>query len=215
MLDRKEIKSRAKEFAFNNKWLIWKPMLIIFLVMFVIGMIFGFIYAIFGITEESILYTILELVVTLITLPLSYGLTLYIMKTIKGEEISLMDAVKSRFKYLIPILCVTLVTVLLVMFGTMLFIIPGIIVAIRLSQSAYIMSESEDDAMRNLNPIKESNRLMKGNGWNYIVFGLSFIGWILLCYVTLGIAIIWVGPYLTVAQIYYYEELKKLASTQN
>jgi len=215
MIDRKAIKMRAKEFAFNNKWLIWKPMLITYLIMFAVGLVLGLVTGVFGITEDSFLYSIIDLGITLITLPLSYGLTLYIMKSIKGEKITLIDAFKNRFKYLLPIFLVTLVTGLLVMIGTILFIIPGIIVAVRLSQIGFIMAESEDDAMKNLNPLKESNRLMKGNGWNFVVFGLSFIGWILLGSLTLGIALIWVMPYITVAQIYYYEELKKVANTQN
>lgn len=51
---------------------------------------------------------------------------------------------------------------------------------------------------------------MNGHKWKYFVLQLSFIGWISLGEITLGIAFIWVLPYMTVTQVYYYDELKKL-----
>ena len=52
--------------------------------------------------------------------------------------------------------------------------------------------------------------MMDGHKWEYFVFNLSFIGWYLLCGITFGIAAIWVVPYVTTANVMYYEKLKKL-----
>ena len=54
-MDRKEIKERAKEFGFNNKWLIWKPILIVGLISAVINLVVGFLSGIFGIPDDSAL----------------------------------------------------------------------------------------------------------------------------------------------------------------
>ena len=56
--------------------------------------------------------------------------------------------------------------------------------------------------------LRESREMMKGYKWNYFVFGLSFLGWILLVPFTLGILLIWLYPYMTVATAIYYERLK-------
>ena len=51
---------------------------------------------------------------------------------------------------------------------------------------------------------------MKGYKGDYFVFLLSFIGWFLLVPFTLGIILIWLLPYILVAQIIYYEKLSEL-----
>ena len=56
---------------------------------------------------------------------------------------------------------------------------------------------------------------MQGYKWDYFIFGLSFIGWILLIGFTFGIAMIWVMPFILIAQTLYYEELKKLKKVKN
>ena len=53
---------------------------------------------------------------------------------------------------------------------------------------------------------------MNGYKWDYFVFQLSFIGWILLGVITAGIAYIFICPYINVATVLYYEELKKVNS---
>ena len=58
---------------------------------------------------------------------------------------------------------------------------------------------------------KVSEKMMDGHKWEYFVFQLSFIGWYLLCGLTLGILYIWVLPYVTVANTMWYEELKKIS----
>ena len=52
--------------------------------------------------------------------------------------------------------------------------------------------------------------LVKGYKWKLFCLHLSFIGWYLLGIVTLGIAFIWVGPYIKTANTIFYENLKSL-----
>lgn len=48
--------------------------------------------------------------------------------------------------------------------------------------------------------ISESKRLMKGNKLRLFFMELSFLGWQILCVLTLGIASLWVGPYMEAAK---------------
>lgn len=40
-----------------------------------------------------------------------------------------------------------------------------------------------------------SKTLTKGNKWNLFVMDLSFIGWYMLCILTLGVGLLWIAPY--------------------
>ena len=58
--------------------------------------------------------------------------------------------------------------------------------------------------------ITRSREMMNGNKWRAFLLDLSFIGWILLCVITLGIAaFFWVGPYMSSTDAALYLELKK------
>ena len=55
--------------------------------------------------------------------------------------------------------------------------------------------------------ISISFNLVKGSFWQVVLFGLSFIGWMILSGLTFGIAGIWVLPYMGVSFANYYFEL--------
>ena len=56
--------------------------------------------------------------------------------------------------------------------------------------------------------LKMSRQMMRGYKWKLFVLHLSFIGWLLLCIVTLGIAILFIDPYMQTASAFFYEDLK-------
>ena len=56
--------------------------------------------------------------------------------------------------------------------------------------------------------IRESMAMTNGHKAELFVLGLSFMGWILLSVVTLGIAYIWVGPYMSATFANAYASLK-------
>lgn len=86
---------------------------------------------------------------------------------------------------------------------SLLLVIPGIIKAYSYSMSMYILAENKGKAA--LECINESKAMTDGHKMDLFVLSLSFIGWILLCCVTLGLAYIWVLPYMqaTFANAYY------------
>ena len=61
--------------------------------------------------------------------------------------------------------------------------------------------------MSSFDVVNESARLMKGNRCKYFLIGLSFIGWVILAILTLGIGLLWVTPYMQVALVCFYEKL--------
>ena len=90
---------------------------------------------------------------------------------------------------------------------TLLFIIPGIIASFSYVMVVYLIAEDDIDGM---NTLRKSANMMNGYKMDYFVFSLSFILWILSVIFTFGLTIIYVGPYITISQTLYYEELKKI-----
>lgn len=89
---------------------------------------------------------------------------------------------------------------------SMLLVIPGIVKSISYSMSLYILAENKGKPA--LECIDESKRMTEGHKLELFVLGLSFIGWLLLGYFTLGIAYIWIIPYMQTTYANVYRSLK-------
>jgi uncharacterized membrane protein len=86
---------------------------------------------------------------------------------------------------------------------TCLFIVPGIIKMYSYRMVPYILAENPQMSTKEV--IDRSRQMMKGNKWKAFVLDLSFIGWILLGTITLGIvSVFWTAPYMnaTNAELY-------------
>ena len=57
--------------------------------------------------------------------------------------------------------------------------------------------------------ITESRRMMDGHKWQLFCLELSFFGWMLVGWLCFGIGTFWVFPYLYLAEVNFYEDLKK------
>jgi uncharacterized membrane protein len=88
---------------------------------------------------------------------------------------------------------------------TLLLIIPGIIAYLRYSQTFYILSEDEN--IGPLEAISKSKEMMVGNKWKLFCLYCRFIGWFILCIVTLGFAGLYVGPYISQSCANFYNDL--------
>ena len=93
-----------------------------------------------------------------------------------------------------------------VFIGFILLIIPGIIVALALSQTWFILAENP--SMDSYEAIIKSKNMMKGYKWQYFKIGLRLFGLGLLCLLTLGIGFLWLLPYQYVVYAKFYEQLK-------
>ncbi len=56
--------------------------------------------------------------------------------------------------------------------------------------------------------IKESVDMMNGHKWDLFYLELTFIGWWLLTAITVGIAGLWVAPYVKVTETNFYLSIK-------
>lgn len=190
-MNRVEIKNEAKELLRGNIWNIWKPLLVIYLIELVISLI----------GNETF-----TLISGYLMIPLTIGYMAYILNIVRKQEFS----IKKMFNFyhnILPILGVSILTSLIIFGGTLLFIVPGIIFLYMYAMVNYLLADGSFNVMDTL---AKSKQMMKGYKMDYFIFNLSFVGWVLLSVVTLGIALIYFLPYYNLSQSLYYEKLRKL-----
>ena len=69
----------------------------------------------------------------------------------------------------------------------------------------FILFDNPDKTAKEV--VEESANIMKGNRWKFFCLELSFIGWAILASCTCGIGMLWLVPYIIVAEVCFYEQL--------
>ena len=157
------------------------------------GTIFGFI----------IPTTLLSLFVQI---PLSVGLDNSFRLLLGGNKDLTDNMFKLGFKNYWHNLGGMLLVSLCVFLWSLLFIIPGIIKAFSYAMIPLVLVDNPELSCREA--MKRSQELMRGNKWRYFCLVLSFIGWILLGLLTLGIGYFWLFPYIYTTIGAFYNDLK-------
>ncbi len=211
-MNRAEIKSEAKKKISGNKWNILWPSLLVGFVLGILETIFGpkvdidvnNLKSLTNITMPTSAY-IVSVVSTIVMGLFTAGYIKYIInfvRTGKFDAKLILETIKKKWA---NILIANIVAALIIGLASILFVIPGIIMALAYAFIDYIVVDSDKSGIDSL---KESRAMMKGYKGDYFVFGLSFIGWMLLVPLTFGLILIWLAPYMTVANTLYYERLK-------
>lgn len=92
-----------------------------------------------------------------------------------------------------------------VLLWSLLFIIPGIIASYSYAMTGYILAEHPE--MAPSEAIERSKEMMTGNRWRLFCLQFSFIGWSILCSLTLGIGNLWLTPYKQAATAAFYRDI--------
>ena len=88
---------------------------------------------------------------------------------------------------------------------SLLFIIPGIIAYFNYAMTEFILAENPN--LSATEAIGISKKMMQGNKFRLFCLDLSFIGWEVLCVLTLGIGNLWLIPYKRAAIAAFYRDL--------
>ena len=133
---------------------------------------------------------------------ISVGLCKFLLDMTTKREEPRFETLFSQFNIYLKTLGLNILITLSVCIGTILFIVPGIIVGLMFSQSYYILSEDPSKSITQC--IKQSVDMMNGHKWDLFYLELTFIGWWLLTAITVGIAGLWVAPYVKVTETNFY-----------
>lgn len=134
---------------------------------------------------------------------LGYSRFLLDMHDGKGAEVSDLFSQFDRFG---DGFCLSLLRSIFIFLWSLLLVIPGIIASLSYSMAHFIMVENPNMTAREA--LKASKELMDGYKWDLFCLNLSFIGWILLCILTLGIGYLWLDPYMNAAHAAFYRSIR-------
>lgn len=109
------------------------------------------------------------------------------------------------FKHWQTLVVANLLQLLYILLWTLLLIIPGIMASYSYAMTGYILAENPELAPSEA--LARSKEMMRGNRWRLFCLQLSFIGWRLLCSLTLGIGNLWLTPYRQAATAAFYRDL--------
>jgi len=196
-----DLKRTAKEKLSGN-------FLTVILAMIIVGIVSGFPSTITqsvargGSTELSYVFSL----VGILLIPIQIGYLRIHMDLSESKTLDL-ERIFSGFidgKYKKNVITMFVMGVF-VFLWTLLLIIPGIVKAFAYAMTPYILADPDFDDLSPTEAITKSREMMDGNKLRYFFLGLSFILWIFVIIITLGIATLYVGPYMqqTMAEFYF------------
>ncbi len=140
----------------------------------------------------------------LITGPMAYSLAIIDRKVDNEEKVEIGNLFDG-FKAFQNSFLIGLLTTIFIMLWSMLFIIPGIVKIFSYSMSYYILLDDPNKTAKQC--ITESRMLMKGHKGELFCLLFSYIGWFILCGLTLGILSFWVMPKVEQATYQFYKDI--------
>ncbi|SFB20193.1 MULTISPECIES: DUF975 family protein [unclassified Bacillus (in: firmicutes)] len=151
--------------------------------------------------------SIASTIISVILIPLSIAVYWFYLALIRKEnpEISAAFAVYKDGKLCLKLIWTSILQAIYLFLWSLLLVIPAIIKSFSYSQTFFILRDHPEYKANQA--ITESKKLMKGYKWKLFVLYLSFIGWAILCVLTLGIGFLWLIPYVTTSLATFYNEL--------
>lgn len=142
----------------------------------------------------------------IITYPLAYGFAILFLDLFReGKPIDigkLFDGFKDFGRVWVALILVAIYTIL----WTCLLIIPGIVKSYSYALTPFILKDEPE--LKYNAAIEKSMRMMDGYKMKLFLLDLSFIGWMILSVLTLGIGLLFLQPYMNTARAAFYEDLK-------
>ena len=158
-------------------------------------------------THSATFITLGTLVALLIAENLQFGYSVGMLRFNRGRENTVNEMINAGFKEDYGrVLGIMLLGTLFILLWCLLLIIPGIIKAYAYIMAPYIAEDNPELGPREC--LRRSEAMMYGHKMDLFILHLSYIGWILLGILSLGIGLLWVSPWIEMAQVKFYEELK-------
>lgn len=158
---------------------------------------------IMGIVTIMVIWTLVQFFVGSFV---SLGLIQYNLNLIDGREAT-VGQIFSKASMFGKALWLRIRMGIVVFLWTLLLVIPGIIMSYAYSMAGYIMTENPEISAKEAMII--SKQMMKGNKWRLFCLQFSFIGWMILGTVTMGIGFLWINPYMNAATTAFYDEISR------
>jgi uncharacterized membrane protein len=141
--------------------------------------------------------------------PMEFGLAAWFLSLKRNGAARLEDLFRG-FRSIENTIVAYIVRTIYVALWSLLFIVPGIIAALRYSMVFYILHD--DPGLSAMEAMRRSREMTEGYKSRLFGLYLSFLGWALLGVLTLGIGYFWLVPYVKATEANFYEALKATRS---
>ena len=151
--------------------------------------------------------------------PLMYNYGRIFLRFVRKDDnlnnmmLATVDILFEEFKEYKKAVLVPVMRYGMILIGIMLLIVPGLVWMYDFRMAFFVANDYPT-----LSPIEclaKSQAIMKGNRKQLFKLDLSFIGWGLLCIITLGIGFYWLAPYRITATARFYEDAKAEYEAKN
>ena len=213
-----ELRAQARE-RLEGKWGTFVLMTFLFYVIQVLLQIPGYIGSLLEIlSPENVLASLslsnISNILSLLALPLSWGLTVSLLRNHREESVDLENLFDGfRGGRYTRVFCAIFLVNLFTFLWTLLLIIPGIMKAFSYALTPYIIMDEPELTARQA--ITRSSEIMQGRRWKLFCLSLSFIGWGILSILTFGIGILWLVPYMNASVAAFYEDARAEYEAEN
>lgn len=147
------------------------------------------------------IFLIASIAIGLFLAIVKYGECKVFTDVVEGKDAS-FSSVFDGFLYPVKAVAANIYIIILTALWTFLFVIPGLIAAIKYSMTYYIIAENPDIPITDA--VDMSKNMMDGHKMDYFMLVLSFIPWLLLTTITFGLASVYVLPYMNCAYAQFY-----------
>ena len=213
-----ELRAQARE-RLEGQWGTFVLMTFLFYVIQVLLQIPGYIGSLLEIlSPENVLASLsfsnISNILSLLALPLSWGLTVSLLRNHREESVDLENLFDGfRGGRYTRVFCALFLVNLFTILWTLLLIIPGIMKAFSYALTPYILLDEPELTARQA--ITRSCEIMEGRRWKLFCLSLSFIGWGILCILTFGIGFLWLAPYMNASIAAFYEDARAEYEAEN
>ena len=213
-----ELRAQARE-RLEGQWGTFVLMTFLFYVIQVLLQIPGYIGSLLEIlSPENVLASLsfsnISNILSLLALPLSWGLTVSLLRNHREESVDLENLFDGfRGGRYTRVFCALFLVNLFTILWTLLLIIPGIMKAFSYALTPYIVMDEPELTARQA--ITRSCEIMEGRRWKLFCLSLSFIGWGILSLLTFGIGILWLVPYMNASVAAFYEDARAEYEAEN
>lgn len=213
-----ELRAQARE-RLEGKWGTFVLMTFLMLVIQTILQIPGYIGSLLEIlSPENVLASLsfsnISNILSLLALPLSWGLTVSLLRNHREESVDLENLFDGfRGGRYTRVFCAIFLVNLFTFLWALLLIIPGIMKAFSYALTPYIIMDEPELTARQA--ITRSCEIMEGRRWKLFCLYLSFIGWGILSLLTFGIGFLWLLPYMNASFAAFYEDARAEYEAEN
>ena len=145
-------------------------------------------------------------IIQLVLMPLGWSMSVLFLDNLRSGDEYKVGQLFEGFRDYTRVAGTMILTGIYTFLWTLLLIVPGIIKSFSYAMTAFVLRDNPE--LKFNGAIEKSMKMKDGHKFDLFYLYLTFIGWGLLCILTLGIGLLWFVPYMQSALAHFYEDVK-------